>query len=455
MNKIFITKLLFFQILCGLVASNAGLFVGLYTEVAQYEDTLYKYITVANVDVSNKTPLEAISLVESSYLDDFLTQSFCIILGDQTFEAPLKDFFKGSNLEAVITEAFEYSKSLSLTEKYKLLAGISPMSFDISLYLNTEAIADFVANFIHSTKSLPHDASILVTQNQLAPENIEFSITPHIDGIYTDKAALCKAIEIALQTGSSYIVDAAPFTTIKKPQILTDTLASIDTLITSYTTTFNPATGSGTNLTVGSKTLNGTLVMPGELFSFNEVIGDTTAEKGYVPAPVISNNQYIQGLGGGICQVSSTLYNAVLQMGLNSVSRRPHSKPSSYVPLGLDATISWDSIDYKFENTFDYPIYIESYTHDNQLRVNLYSHHTLSGVQYKLKSELYQIIEPPIEYKPDPSLPAGSTKLADPGKEGYKVKVIREAYEGDTLKATEVVSIDTYRPSPTIYNRGH
>jgi len=113
--------------------------------------------------------------------------------------------------------------------------------------------------------------------------------------------------------------------------------------------------------------------MPGETFSFNQVVGERTEQRGYQSGPVIVGNQVESGLGGGICQVSSTLYNTILLGNINATERMHHTMPSSYVPLGMDATVDWGNIDYKFRNNLQSPVYIEAYTSNGNVVFNLYS----------------------------------------------------------------------------------
>ena len=137
-----------------------------------------------------------------------------------------------------------------------------------------------------------------------------------------------------------------------------EVLSQINTCISSFSTSLGTSSITRiSNIEVCAKAINGKILMPGEIFSFNEVVGKRTKERGYKEAPVIVNNKVESGLGGGICQVSSTLYNAVLIAGIHNIDRTHHSFPSEYVELGLDATVDWENIDFKFTNTLEYPIY--------------------------------------------------------------------------------------------------
>ncbi len=125
------------------------------------------------------------------------------------------------------------------------------------------------------------------------------------------------------------------------------------------------------NIVLATTALNNYLLLPGEIFSFNTATGPRTAERGYRPAPVIVGHSVVPGLGGGICQVSTTLYNSVLRAGLEVVERYPHSQPIGYVPPGMDATVA-ESLDFRFRNSSDRLIMIRASNWGGSIDVQLW-----------------------------------------------------------------------------------
>lgn len=163
------------------------------------------------------------------------------------------------------------------------------------------------------------------------------------------------------------------------------------------------------NLRLACEAINGLILNPGQTFSYNDTLGERTAEKGYKPASAYSDGQTVDVVGGGICQVSSTLYNCVLLADLEIVYRINHSFASSYVPLGMDATVSWGSIDFEFRNDTDSPIKIEAFSDGGNTTV------TLKGIDSKdyyieMEHEVIGTTKYSTTYK---------TMAAD-NKEGYK-----------------------------------
>ncbi|TYR80474.1 vanomycin resistance protein VanB [Priestia megaterium] len=147
------------------------------------------------------------------------------------------------------------------------------------------------------------------------------------------------------------------------PNLSVETIQGVNEIaIASYTTKFRPSDrGRNRNIQLSAQAINNTVLGPGDYFSYNSVVGPRTAERGYQQAPEIINKELVMGIGGGICQTSSTLFNAVDQMSLQIVARSHHSKDVGYVPAGRDATVSWNGPDFKFMNNKPYPVIIKAY----------------------------------------------------------------------------------------------
>lgn len=145
-------------------------------------------------------------------------------------------------------------------------------------------------------------------------------------------------------------------------------------LIGRYTTFYNGGNKERShNIKLATETLNGQVVFPGETFSFNKAIGKRTAARGYMKAPVIVRGELSEGIGGGICQVSSTLFNAADNAGMSIIQRYSHTKAVTYVPSGRDATVSWYGPDFVFKNPYSQPVLIRANAYGSRLSVTLYS----------------------------------------------------------------------------------
>ncbi|WP_246070436.1 VanW family protein [Paenibacillus kobensis] len=141
-----------------------------------------------------------------------------------------------------------------------------------------------------------------------------------------------------------------------------------------YTTYFNSRNRNRTtNIALAAQAINNHVVFPGETFSFNGVVGQRSTEKGYMRAPVIVKGEVSEGIGGGICQISSTLFNAADRAGLQIVQRYSHSRNVPYVPPGRDATVSWYGPDFVFKNRYSQPILIRAYVYGGQVSISIFS----------------------------------------------------------------------------------
>ena len=128
--------------------------------------------------------------------------------------------------------------------------------------------------------------------------------------------------------------------------------------------------------------------MPGDIFSFNDVVGDRSIERGYKTSKEIIGDKLVDGIGGGVCQVSTTLYNSILKTNLSSVERYPHTMNSSYIGSGLDATVAYGLLDYRFKNTYSYPIYIDIIIQNKNVTFSIYLNSILNNKKYEIVNEV-------------------------------------------------------------------
>ncbi|CAG7633735.1 hypothetical protein PAESOLCIP111_03495 [Paenibacillus solanacearum] len=191
------------------------------------------------------------------------------------------------------------------------------------------------------------------------------------------------------------------------------------------------------------------LLKPGDVFDYAPYVEKTEKTCGYKEAPVIINGKLVPGIGGGICQVSSTLYNAVLRAGLEIVERRNHSLPVSYVPLGQDATFASGYINFKFRNNTQHYLLIRTATDARGMSVKLFGQ-TPPDITYEVESKTVQTLQPPAKYVLNPALPAGKKEVISKGKPGYIVETYRIKKQNGVVVSTEKISRDTYSAQPTI-----
>lgn len=244
--------------------------------------------------------------------------------------------------------------------------------------------------------------------------------------------------------------------TVVQPKMTLEALKAegVERKIIEFTTDFSSsAEGRAYNVSSTAKVLDGWHLAPGDIFDYGQIVRLTEDEYGYKEAPVILNGKLVPGIGGGICQVSSTLYNAVLRTGLEIVERRNHSLPVSYLPIGQDATFASGAINFRFKNTTGKHLVIRTAVKDRKLTVKLFG--TMpENIRYDIESVTVQTIEPAVQEVASASLPAGTRKVVQHGKPGYVVETFRTLVQDGKEVSRERVSRDTYKAQPTVVNVG-
>ena len=208
------------------------------------------------------------------------------------------------------------------------------------------------------------------------------------------------------------------------------------------------------NIYLASEKINGTIIMPGETFSYNQVVGKRTIDAGYKEAGAYAGGKVIQEIGGGICQVSSTLYNAVLYADLEIVERSNHYFETSYVTAGRDATVSWGTVDFKFKNNRTYPIKIEAVAKNGINKISILGIKEEKEYEIVIQSKVTSIIEQEIKYENDYSIPYGEEEVEQQGHNGCTSKTyIIKKLNGATVSTEEITS-DYYHALDKIIKKG-
>jgi vancomycin resistance protein YoaR len=211
-------------------------------------------------------------------------------------------------------------------------------------------------------------------------------------------------------------------------------------------------TGSTTSNSF-SRLLDGKLIAPGATFSFNRATGARTAAKGFREAPVIINGELETGLGGGVCQVSTTVFNAAFEAGLPITARTNHALYISHYPLGRDATVNYPDVDLKFVNDTGHWLLLRTWVSTSSLTVALYGtpqHRRVESVAQPLRV----VSPPPVEKTPDPTLAVGQTVVDDPGVPSQATSVERKVYSASGKLMSDQSWSSYYRAEPKLVRVG-
>ena len=225
-------------------------------------------------------------------------------------------------------------------------------------------------------------------------------------------------------------------------------------LLATYTTNYDSSNvNRDNNLVLAASKLNGTIVNPEEEFSYNKTIGKRTIENGFKEAKAYAGGEVVLDVGGGICQLSSTLYNSVLLANLEVTDRHNHYFKTSYVPEGQDATVSWGSLDFKFKNNRKYPIKIEAKVGEGVATINIYGIKQDDDYIVKVESKVTNIIKCKTEYKNDYTLKKGTEVTVQNGENGCTSETYKSLIKNGVVISKTLISTDTYNALPTIIKR--
>lgn len=409
-------------------------------------------IYVDNIHIGGKTIEQSEELIESK-VNQLENKVIEIILDSggqiQKHKFSLKDLGYYSNKNKVKSDiAAILENDLGLVDRIKNYRDIESAGriYKISNNIEFNKLVDAIKKFDISKLSKPVNAKYVY-------ENGNIRITGGSPGHEIDIQGLYEKISKSI-SGDQYVFTV----NLKevKPQITIENLEGqgIKEKLAFFATKFSTGNKPRTsNIRLAASLINGTILSPGETFSFNNTVGERTTKRGFYKAGVYINGKLDEDVGGGICQVSTTLYNAVLLSDLEVVERSNHSLTVPYVPLSRDAAVNWGTKDFKFRNNTGNYIYIHAHSIDNTVSFELFGTKNHSR-NVELISTVLAHTESPIEYIEDRTLELGKEKIVEKGHDGYKSKLIKRIYENGKLVKEQVLSYDRYLTSPSIIKKG-
>ena len=410
----------------------------------------YPGITIDGQDVGGRSYDEVREEILARQQEEANERVITVEYGGQSFTLPLLSSY---DTDQVIVEAYNYAKEGELQERYDKVAALreQPLDFATTCVVTADGVDAFVQQVAEAIDVPAKDAAV----EKFDPETKTFTFTDEATGLAVDKEQLRQDIETAVAEGT-YATPIVPTMVETKPTVTKAQLQEQNTLLASFTTETTSSTSRNTNIRLCAEAFNGYVVAPGEVFSLNTLTGPRTTDKGYKPAGAIQNGIMVQEPGGGVCQVSTTLFNAVVRAGMEIVERHGHSWPSDYVEIGMDAAIDYPAKDFQFKNVSDAPIYLVSTFEDRQLTVEVYGKPVVEeGVTIDLRSTTDSTIrrgEDTMVY--DPSLAPGTTETVRRGRDGKKsTTYIQYIKDGEVIEE-KVLFTTTYPAIRAIINYG-
>ncbi len=413
-------------------------------------NTIYKGIKIEEIDVSGLSTVEAKQKIEKHFDKHRTDGNIQFIYGEKEWNIQSREISYSYDYVKASKEAYDFGRKGNFFVRITKVVSLykNPYIIKLNPVYDTEKLDKITKNLKNEIDKPPQDAQISRQGGGFAIKDEQIGLKLNIEEL---KILIKKELKNLKYTNE---VKVELPVEILSPRITSESLSTIEDLLGSYTTKFNANNKNRTqNIKLAAKAISGTILMPGDVFSFNDVVGPRTKNRGYQDAPVIIKGETIDGLGGGVCQVSSTLYNAVLLSGSKVLERARHSIPSAYVPKGRDATVSYGSIDFKFQNNFMQPIFLESYVYSNLLTINIYGKKT-GNKTVKIHSVEDDIIKKSVEIRYDSNLPQGQQRIKQRGRDGYKITTYKIIYENGVEISKEQVSKDYYRPQTQIIVKG-
>lgn len=329
------------------------------------------------------------------------------------------------------------------------------VTIPLRLTLSEDVLRETVSGFMDEYVSPPVNAGFRVTAQDtvvLVPDRV---------GTGVDYAALGKAVLQSAKRPEPPPVDIAVIE-VWPEHTLDDVRAMrLNGLIAQYTTRFNPSlVDRSYNIAVAARAFDNLLVAPGEVVSFNEIVGPRSREAGYRSAPIIVNDEFEEGMGGGVCQVSSTLYNAVLLADLEIIERKNHSLPIAYIPIGRDATVVYGAVDLKFRNNTKGSVFLKTAVGNGSLTIKIFGD-AENFPKVEIRSWITETIAARVIYEDDEMLEIGEEVVKRKGVNGYRVKAERWVWRDGAVEKSalpgsfynpqhEVIAVGTREAPPPV-----
>ena len=429
--------------------SLSFLFIGntFYASAVEDNDRICKGVFIDEVDVSGMTREEA-EVAVNNFVEELRSKEVAIYVEDNVVNTTLGvlgyTYVPNNNID----EALSLGKKGNLIKRYKDLKDIEQgsMVYPLTFTLDENDMTEFIEAELSPYNVEPVNASVSRVKKQ-------FVYTDHIMGRKVQVDQTVEILKNAILNGwnrSNLMLNAVMVEV--TPEYTRDVVEKCNTILGTFTTEYaSSAEGRAANLANGARLINNAVIYPGEVFSSYEYLTPFTIANGYYEAGAYQQGRVIDSIGGGACQVTTTLYNAVLFSELEVVERAAHSMTISYVGLSRDAAIAGTYKDFKFKNSSNVPIVIEAYTVDKRITFNIWGHETRDTRNRKIEFVTVVLSETPPSadvVTEDPNQPTTYRKVTQSAHTGYKAELYKVIYENNEEVSRQLVNKSTYSAAP-------
>lgn len=466
-KKHYFARFLVALVLLALLGAG-GFYYKIHTDVTAYDNVFCQGVYIDGIHLGGLTPEEAAAKVQAQAQARDNSWYVRLMYGEQTV-ATITSSMLGMNTQTqqVLETAWQQGHVGNLFERQKAMKALTAQPYEAYTATpsasNTQVIDDLLLTIKNSVYRAPQDAQLLGFDPDAAEP---FLFQSEVYGRTLDIQPLKETIYQMVSRMESGDLQVQP--TPIYPTVTVSDLQPHYTLLANVTTQVDKhSTDNRTNnLIRACELINGVVVQPGKNFSFNKTVGPRSIKNGFFEAIEYAYGVETMGVGGGVCQVSSTLYLASLRSGMDIVHREPHSKEVSYTIYGQDATVNYEGkkIDFIFRNNSEYPIYITAAVEDDPARKNrylcrvrIYGQSLGENTFYDLESTTVEILKPTDEiiYDKDKTgeyvVYTDQTKRKSNGKEGYVVETYRSKVVNGVEVDRELISTDTYKAQQPRY----
>ena len=416
--------------------------------LADETDTISKNVYIGGVNVSGMTEEQATKAVEEK-LGKGTGGNYTVKIGDETTTATAENFGMEWTNREVVHEAMEVAKGGNLIKQYKDKKDlqVEPKNFEVAYAPNEQAVKTYVEKLAEEYNRDAEEGDITFANGYPEVTGGETGIAVNVD---QSVSSIMKALE---GDGTELTVVAE----VQKPSVTKEELSQVKDVLGTATTYYGSSYERNTNVEVGASKINGTLIMPGETFSVTAAVTPFNADNGYYPAPSYESGQVVDTYGGGICQVSTTLYNAVLKAELQVDERLNHTMLVSYVDPSKDAAIAEGLMDFVFTNNTDAPIYIYGVGYQGTLNFTIYGHETRDpnrSISFRSEtlSQTDASTNVKLVAKSDQNI--GYLNQTQSAHQGLEAVLWKDIVNADGTTDTVQVNSSSYQASPAIYEVG-
>ncbi len=415
-------------------------------------DRFYRGISVQGVPLGGMTREQAQAALSGKEKEAAGRYDIAITYGGKEWRLTQDDMTFAGNAADALKKAYAYGREGDRAERFRLVEALKtkPKDFPLTARLDEDALKTKVEAVAAQIDRKPAEPSVASFDEKTGT----FSYKAGANGVAVDRDALWAGVKAAAEgphTGTVAVKASEP-----EPSLSLAELKSRMGKLSEYSTTSTNTADGTYNMARALASVGGTAVPAGGTFSFLGTAGPCDKAHGYRPAGAILNGRLIQDYGGGICQASTTVYGAALRAGMAIAERTNHSLPSSYCPIGQDATVSYPGVDFKFRNPTPYPVYVLTHTKGRVLTAEFYGYRPPEYDEIRVSSQVTQTIPAPEKpkYVLDRTLAAGAVKFASKARTGYRAAAQRTYYKNGKAVKTEKLPSSYYKAQPAYYLYG-